>query len=56
MNLHFTKHTLESCIESASNYCSKTEWRKDNDKVYRFAQRRGWLAQCEIAMKKKDKN
>jgi hypothetical protein len=50
------RHTLESCVESALKYDNITEWRSENEGVYKFAYRNNILDECTAHMDKKYTN
>jgi superfamily II DNA or RNA helicase len=50
LRIRNTKHTLESCKESASKYKTKGEWGKNDAGSYSFAQRNGFMEECCVNM------
>ena len=38
--------TLAKCKASATNYSTRSEWRKGDTKAYIVAQRKGWPVDC----------
>ena len=44
--------TKERCLEEASKYKLKTEWRRCSGSSYYAAKQKGWLEECTAHMKK----